>query len=87
VDSLSVVYPQYWLQFDAKECFNNHLDVIMVAFNHPKKLGSSVVWVHEVLSTNSFDIQQFMFKLAMKLDACATMVKPLDVNGPLTCLW
>jgi hypothetical protein len=43
MDSLSVVYPQYWLQFDAKECFSKHLDVIKVGFYHPKKLGSSDV--------------------------------------------
>jgi hypothetical protein len=70
-----------------KKCFNKHLDVIKVAFYHPKKLGNSDVWVHEVLSTASLDIQQSMFKLAMKSNACAAMVKPLDVNDPLTCLW
>jgi hypothetical protein len=26
MDSFGVVYPQYWLQFDAKESFYNHLD-------------------------------------------------------------
>jgi hypothetical protein len=28
MDSFGVVYPHYWLQFDAKESFHNNLDVI-----------------------------------------------------------
>jgi len=73
------------------------LDVIKVAFCHrkklvdsdtwvPKKLIDSDTWVTKVLSVVSFDMQQSMFKLAMKSNACATMVKLLDVN-PLTQLW
>ncbi len=87
MDSLSVVYPQYWLQFDAKECFSKHLDVIKVGFYHPKKLGSSDVWAHEMLSIASFDIQQSMFKLAINSIAWAAMAKPLYVNDALICLW
>jgi hypothetical protein len=60
--------------------------VIKVAFCNPKKLVGSDVWVPEVLLTSSLDIKQFMFKLAMKSNACATMVKLIDVNL-LTCLW
>jgi hypothetical protein len=60
--------------------------VIKVAFCNPKKLVGSDAWVLEVLLTSSLDIKQFMFKLAMKLNACATMVKLIDVN-PLTRLW
>jgi hypothetical protein len=60
--------------------------VIKVALCHPKKLGSSDVWAHEVLSTTSFNIQQSLFKKAMKSNAWVAMVKPFDVN-PLTCLW
>jgi hypothetical protein len=63
-----------------------HLDVIKVAFCHPKKLDGSDVWVLEVLLATSFDIQQSLFNLAMKSNACATKVKPLDVN-PLTHIW
>jgi len=38
------------------------------------------------MSTSSLDIEQFMFKLAMKSNACTTMVKSIDGN-PLTHLW
>jgi hypothetical protein len=58
----------------------------MVAFCHPKKLVDSDTWMLEVLLVTSFDIQQSMFKLAMKSNACTTIVKLLDVN-PLTQLW
>jgi hypothetical protein len=64
----------------------NIFDVIKVVFCHPKKLGSSDVWVLEVLSIASLDIQQYLFKKTMKSNACVAMVKPFDVN-PLTHLW
>jgi len=60
--------------------------VIKVVFCKPKKLVDNDTWVLEVLSITSFDMQQSMFKLAMKSNACATMVKLLDVNL-LTQLW
>jgi hypothetical protein len=69
-----------------EESFSKHLDVIKVAFCHPKKSDNSDVWVPEVLSATSFDIQQSLFKLAMKSNACVAMAKSLDVN-PLTHLW
>jgi hypothetical protein len=56
------------------------LDVIKATFCHPKKLVDSDIWVLEVLSATSIDIQQSMFKLTMKSNVCVTMVKPFDVN-------
>ncbi len=60
--------------------------MIKVTFCNPKKLASNDVWVPEVMSTSSLDIEQSMFKLAMKSNACTAMAKPIDVN-PLTHLW
>ncbi len=60
--------------------------MIKVAFCNPKKLVSNGVWALKVLLTSSLDIEQFMFKLAMKSNACATMVKLTNVI-PLTPLW
>jgi len=54
--------------------------VTKAIFCHPKKLNDSDTWVLEVLLITSLDIQQSMFKLAMKLNACVTMAKPFDVN-------
>jgi hypothetical protein len=62
------------------------LEGIKVAFCHPKNLGSNDVWVLEMLSITSLDIQQSLLKLAMKSNACVAMAKPLDVN-PLTHRW
>jgi len=59
--------------------------VIKATFCHPKKLADNDTWVLEVLLATSLDIQQSMFKLAMKSNACATMAKLFDVN-PLTWL-
>jgi hypothetical protein len=80
MDSLGVVYPQYWLQFDVEYFFWKHLDVIKENFCHPKKLGSNDICGLEVLLATSLVIQQSLFKLAMKSNACAAMTKPLDVN-------
>jgi len=54
--------------------------VIKATFCHPKKLVDSDTWVLEVLSATSIDIQQSMFKLTMKSNVCAIMVKSLNVN-------
>ncbi len=84
--NLGVVYSQYWLQLDANECFNKHLEVIKVAFCQPKKVGTNV-WVLEVLCASSLDIQQSMLKLtSMKSNALAHMAKPIDLN-PFTWFW
>ncbi len=62
------------------------MDVIKVAFCHPKKLGNSDVWVFKVLLAASFDIRQSIFKLVMKSNAYTAVAKLFDVN-PLTHLW
>jgi hypothetical protein len=49
-------------------------------------MGSNDVWVLEMSLATSLNIQQFLFKLAMKSNACVAMAKPLDVN-PLTHFW
>jgi hypothetical protein len=56
------------------------LDVIKATFCHHKKLVNNDTWALEVLSATSLDIQQFMFKLALKSNVYTTMVKLLDVN-------
>jgi hypothetical protein len=54
--------------------------VIKVTFCSPKKLAGNDVWVFEVLLTSSLDIEQSMFKLALKSNACVVMAKPIDMN-------
>ncbi len=54
--------------------------MIKVAFWDPKKLVDNDVWVLDFLLLSSFDIEQFMFKLNMKSNAYATMVKLINVN-------
>ncbi len=82
MDSFGVVYPQYWLQFDAKESFHNHLDVIKATICHPKKLGNSdIVWVLKVLSTTSFSVQQSIVKMAMKSNVGFVMAKLHDMSS------
>jgi len=55
--------------------------MIKVAFCNPKKLADNDVWVLEVLSTFSLNIEQFMYvQVGHESNACATMVKLIDVN-------
>jgi len=54
--------------------------VIKVAFSNPKKLADNDVWVPEVVLISSLNIEQSMFKLAMKSNACVVMAKTIDVN-------
>jgi hypothetical protein len=86
MDSLNVVYPQYWLQLNEKVSFSNHLHVIKKTYYHPKKMGNSNLWVPIVLLVATFDIGQYMFKLSMKPNVVGTMAKPSDVNN-VFCLW
>ncbi len=60
--------------------------MIKAAFCSPKKLPDNNVWVLEVLSASSFNIEQSMLKLAVKSNACAAMAKLIDVN-PLMHFW
>jgi hypothetical protein len=56
MNSLGVVYPQYWLYSHVEESFHKQLDVTKTTFCHHKKLGNNDVWVCEDLSIISFDI-------------------------------
>jgi len=60
--------------------FQQTFDVIKVAFSNPKKLADNDVWVPEVVLISSLNIEQSMFKLAMKSNACVVMAKTIDVN-------
>ncbi len=68
-----------------KWMFHKHLEVIKVAYYQPKNVCTNV-WVLEVLSTFVLDIQQSMFKLAMKSNTLDAMAKPTCLN-PLTLFW
>jgi hypothetical protein len=65
--------------------FHKHLEVIKVAYYQPKKVCTNA-WVLEMLSTYPLDIQQFMFKLAMKSNTLDAMAKPTCLN-PLKLFW
>jgi hypothetical protein len=68
-----------------KWMFHKHLEVIKVAYCQPKKVCTNV-WVLEVLLASPLDIQQSMFKLAMKSNTLDAMAKPTYLN-PLTLFW
>jgi hypothetical protein len=46
----------------------------------PKKTNNFDVWVFEVLSTTSLDIEQFLFKLSMESNAVDAMAKLTNEN-------
>jgi hypothetical protein len=80
MDNMGVLYPQYWLQLDAKAIFAKHLCAIKEAYFHLKKVGNFDLWVLRVFSVTAFDIEHSMFKLSIKSNAIDAMAKPIDVN-------
>jgi hypothetical protein len=54
--------------------------VIKETYCHPKKVANFNVWVLEVLSIASLDIELSMFKLSMKSNVIHAMAKPSDEN-------
>jgi len=87
MDSLGVVYPQFWLSPNAKTSFELHLKVIKFVYCIPKKYGPtrSVVQISIVLDPTTLHMQCSLFVLTMKSSCQVGMVEPHNYN-PLTQL-
>jgi hypothetical protein len=58
LDAMGVIYPQYWLQVDAKMTFPRHLEVLKGFYCTPRPSGQSkdAPMVHPILSTWELDV-------------------------------
>jgi hypothetical protein len=88
MDSLGVVYPQFWLNFNVEGSFQQHLNVIKSIYCVPKKHGlfGSGLWIPLVLDPITLDMQHSLFVLTMKNNCHVAMVEPHNHN-PLIILW
>jgi hypothetical protein len=84
MDSLGVVYPQYWLQPNADELFEAHFKCLKDHYCYEKKVGE--VYSPPMLEMAALNHEASLFKGAMKANAADAMRKPITVN-PLTKLW
>jgi len=88
MDALGVVYPQYWLQSEAEECFPKHLAALMEYYCEPKliEVEKMKTLVPPILDRYKLQTEQGLFKLAMSTNSKKHMEPPFDLN-PLTRLW
>jgi hypothetical protein len=88
MDSLRVVYPQFWLSRNVEDSFQQHLNVIKSIYYVPKKhgLSRSGLWIPLVLDPRTMDMQHSLFILTMKNNCHVAMVEPHNQN-PLIRLW
>jgi hypothetical protein len=89
LDTLGVVYPQYWLQVGAEVSFQKHLNVLKAYYGESKWImegDENKQLVPAVLDCFQLEVQQPLFKLAILSNAQAAM-ESLDTLNPLTRLW
>ncbi|KAG0595418.1 hypothetical protein M758_UG165000 [Ceratodon purpureus] len=89
MDSLGIVFPQYWLQDNVDSSFSAHLSILKDFFATPKpcvNLERDGDWVPQLLSSADLDSQMAMFKMAMKSNSKGVLTPPFTVN-PMTKLW
>ena len=89
MDSLGIVFPQYWLQENVDMSFSAHLAILKAAFCQPKPVVDAKedgAWVSSLLSASAVDEQMAMFKMAMKSNSKLVLQPPFTVN-PMTKLW
>jgi len=66
--------------------FTFHLTILKIFLCQPKKVKPNEVRVPRFFLTTTFELQRFLFVLAMKSDFKLAMQKPFDIN-PFTKLW
>jgi len=96
MDVMGICYPQYWLQGDVENNFNQHLILIKAHYYFKKLLelvktskASSSLVISKIclitLSTSVLDIQSSIFKIIMQSNVATTMEAQFHDN-PLTRL-
>lgn len=92
MNSLSVVFPQFWLQPNADELFPLHVATLKAQYCVPRSVNLGTKkepkfrQVDPLLDARTLLVQTSLFKLTMKSNCSAAMEEPRDFN-PLTKLW
>ena len=82
LDALSVLYPQYWIEEGCKESFGKHLDTLKGFYCevNSTKVGDGKKIFIPLLDCWELSFYQGMFKMAVKSNSKATILRPFDVN-------
>ena len=89
LNSLGIVFLQYWLQDNVDSSFGAHLTILKGVFCQPKPVvdvKGKETWISNLLNVVALDEQMVMFKMAMKSNSKPILQPPFSVN-PLTKLW
>jgi hypothetical protein len=92
MNSLAIVFPQFWLQSNCDDMFSLHMKTLRSYFgvvrhiNRGTKEELDMVQVEPLLDARTLGFQTSLFKLTMKSNSKGAMEEPRDRN-PLTKLW
>jgi hypothetical protein len=89
LDTLGIVYPQYWLLVGVEVSFQKHLNVLKAYYGESKWImegDENKQLVPAILDCFQLEVQELLFKLAVLSNAQAAM-ESLDTLNPLTHLW
>ncbi len=86
INAFGIVYPQFWMQFDADFSFSLHMVLIKKHYCEATKVKPSLLQVAKPFDANLLDLQMCIFKYTMKMQVPKVMAKPFDTN-PMTKLW
>ena len=95
MDTLDVVYPQYWIQGDYEDSFWKRLTILEDYYCEPKYVsnGAEILLIPPLLDQYRLEVEQPLFKVAMINKSTAALEMPplgssrvLLIN-PLTKIW
>jgi hypothetical protein len=94
LDAFGIIYPQFWMQEDVEEAFQQHLSVLKAFYctarevngGRPLIEGGDSFTAPELLSASKLEVQQGLFKVTMRANAQAACTPPFSGN-PLVKLW
>ena len=90
MDALGMFYPQYWLQKENYDHFDQHLTVLKNHYSGQNRIISAStsmeLSIDPLVSWARLNYESGMFRMTMTNNAAAAMERPLQVN-PFTALW
>jgi hypothetical protein len=94
LDAFGIIYPQFWMQEDVEEAFQQHLSVLKAFYciarevngGRPLIEGGDCFTAPELMSASKLEVQQGLFKVTVRTNAQAACTPPFSGN-PLVKLW
>jgi hypothetical protein len=89
MDTLGIVYPQYWLDEHCDSNFDKHIKVLKEQYGHSKHFNTAAFpegTLPLILSPSNLHLQASLFKFCIKENA-SMMLKKLVTINPVIRLW